>query len=208
MIFLFDNVTTDMGLKDFSLQIDLDKCTVLKDHLEETSAAVLRVIAGLERITSGHLYLNGQSIAEYLQDRPMPAVIGYVFDEGIMLSNLSIRENLMLPCRMYLPGFSEPECLQQAVQWLQRYGLDTDLELRPAALRPSRLKFLAYLRGYLLKPEVLLIDDPFYQLNKGERAVMMNILTDLKGTFRLLISSTDDEFAGDFTEQCLDLGTQ
>lgn len=208
MLFKFDNVSTDNALRDYNLEIPLDRCTVLNDHLEETSSAVLRVIAGLEQVTAGELTLDGQSIAAYLQDRHMPAVIGYVFDEGIMLSNLSIRENLMLPCRMYQPGFSETACLSEARQWLQRYGLDTDLDLRPASLRPARLKFLAYLRGVLMKPEVLLIDDPFYQLNKGERAVMMNILTDLKGTFRLLISSTDDEFAGDFTEQYLDLGTQ
>ena len=84
-------------------------------------------------------------------------------------------------------------------------GVEMDLNIRPADVKPSILKFLSYTRSLVLKPKYLLIDSPYYQLNKMERKIMFNVLSQLRDTHKMLLARSDDDFAGGFSDELVEL---
>ena len=54
--------------------------------------------------------------------------------------------------------------------------MDVGWELRPAYLSPAQRKFICFIRSLLLKPKIMLIDDPYYLLNKEERRLLLGFL--------------------------------
>jgi len=203
----FRNVYSDLGLDGLTLEFDLDALAVLHDPQEELSSPMLSALAGQSQITQGELLIDGIPLSDTLEGKPLHQVFGYVFNQGIMLSNLSIRENLLLPLRWQRPKLSDPEFDGLMEPWLKLFEIKPDLNLRPAMLKPSSLKYLSYIRSLLMKPDYLLIDNPYYLLNKQERGVMFKALSALRSTHRMLIASSDDDFSCGFSSNCLDLSS-
>ncbi|MDD4310631.1 MAG: hypothetical protein PHO32_09645, partial [Candidatus Cloacimonetes bacterium] len=166
MLFTFSNLTTDNGLQDFNMEFEAKGCTVLFDSCETLSRGVLSALVGLDEILAGSLLIDGIPQKMYFSRNQLIATLGLVFDEGIMLSNLSLKENILLPWRKRFEGGNLSSFEQQLKKWMELLKMDTDLSLRPAHVSPATRKFLGYVRAMLLKPKLLLIDDPYYLFNK------------------------------------------
>jgi len=193
------------GLNCFSGDIMVDGCTVLYDPSEQISTAILSALIGLDNIEKGDLQIDGISYDEYFQSHELVSTFTFVFDEGIMLSNLTIRENLLLPWKLRFPTDKESKFNTELQSLMQALKLDCDVNLRPAFVSPARRKFFGFVRGVMLKPRLLLIDDPFYLLNKLERNLIFRFLHKLKTEQDLLIASADDEFLGDIATHVINL---
>jgi len=196
---------TDDGLKGLNLSFGLHGVSLLLDPQELISGAILRALAGLNKTGAGKILIDGMPIDEYRIESDWHHNFGYIFAEGIMLANLSLSENIFLPLRWRTPNISQAECDKLAEPWLQLFGVEMDLNIRPADVKPSILKFLSYTRSLILKPKYLLIDSPYYQLNKMERKIMFNALSQLRDTHKMLIASSDDDFAGGFSDELVEL---
>ena len=201
----FIDLVSDAGLNGFNFCFELEALTVLHDPLEALSGPILSALAGQSEILGGKLLIDGIPLADTIGGQPLHRVFGYIFDEGIMLANLSLRENLLLPLRWQEPRLSDEEFEQRLLPWKQLFDLRVDLKLRPAMVKPAVRKYLSYIRSLLLNPAYLLIDDPYYLLNKYERGVMYQALSRLRSTHRMLIASSDDDFTGSFSSNCLEL---
>ncbi len=205
MIVRFDSVYSREGLWNLSLSLNLDRITQLYDPVGDLSRVILAAMAGLDEIYSGEIYFGEQPLESFLADGPQIRRLGYVFDEGVMLSNLSLKENLLLPLRRL--GYKLDEVKNDALiaEWMDRLELDMNLSRRPVFYRPGQLKLLGFMRTIMINPKVLLIDNPFYLLNKNERAVLYRALLQLKSSHPMLIASIDDEFGPGFSQDQLDL---
>lgn len=201
----FANLSTDAGLRGLNLAFELDRLTVLHDPWEEMSGPILSALAGQSQILEGTLSVDGVPLDRITWPKPLHKVFGYVFDEGIMLANLSLRENLMLPLRWQNPKLRDDEFDRLAAPWLELFELKLDLALRPAMVKAAPRKFLSYIRSLMLEPDYLLIDDPYYLLNKVERHIMLRALAFLRATHRMLIASSDDDFSEGFNANCIEL---
>jgi ABC-type transporter Mla maintaining outer membrane lipid asymmetry ATPase subunit MlaF len=206
MLIEFDHVTTDTTLSDFSLEIRLEGTVVILDPSEELSRSILSTLVGLDKVLAGEIRIDGQEFNRYFEDKDLPKVFGYIFDKGIMLSNLSLRENLLLPYRWFNPGERKLKDFErELVQWLQAFELKIDLDQRPSVFKPAILKMVSYIRTLMLKPKILVIDDPYYILNKTERCVIRRVLSQLQQTQTMLIASADDDFCPPFAGELIDL---
>lgn len=201
----FENVTTSGGLRDYSLELLVDRVCVLNDPGETLGKQILNTIIGLDEIVSGNLIIDGLPVPEYLAGKALPRVFGYVFDEGVMLSNLSLRENLLLPYRMLNDEAADDNFESDVLSWMKRFGLDLDLASRPNVIRPPELKLLGFIRPLLFSPGLLLIDNPYYLLNQSQRRILLEALTRLKGAQHMLIQTSDTDFTGDFADQVIAL---
>ena len=205
MQIVFDNVTTTEGLQDFSLALETTGCTVIYDPHEQISRYILSALVGLEEVEKGTLLINGKTYPDFIAQAPLLATFGYVFDEGIMLANLSLRENLLLPWRKRFEGKSDSGFQQSLNLWLERLELSIDLNLRPAHVSPAVRKQLGYVRSFMLKPQLMLIDDPYYLFNKLEREQILRFLHSVKPQQKMLIASADDDFIGEIASRIVDL---
>ncbi len=183
----------------------MDQVCLLYDPTENLSRAILSILVGLDEISHGQLYIDGKNQAEFLQQGMLLHHFAYMFDEGIMLANLSLRENLNLPLHWLKPGLSVAETIETIDYWMDFFHLELDLSQRPAAYLPGKLKLLSYVRGLILDSHYLLLDDPFYILNKEERIQLFGGLLRLKPERPMLIASIDDEFGLGFADEIIDL---
>jgi len=201
----FENVSSLEGIRNLDLELDLSHVTVLYDPSEILSHAILNAIVGLDELRDGQILVDGIPHWQYLDQEPQARSFGYVFDEGIMLSNLSLKENLMLPLRWLNPDLDEGETQKMIDSWMQRFDLNLDLSQRPVVYRPGELKLLSFVRTLMIAPKALLIDDPYYMLNKTERQKLYRILCNLKNSNPMLIASIDDDFGSGFADEIIDL---
>jgi len=205
MVVVFDNVSSKEGLRHVSLKLWLHGVVLLHDPNENLSRAILNAMVGLDEILEGQILIDGLGMSDFLAKGPQIRSFGYIFDEGIMLSNLSLMENLLLPLRWLNSDIDEEETKELINSWMTSFGMNLDLSHRPVRYHPGELKMLSFVRTLLIAPKVLLIDDPYYMLNKPERENLLKILTQLKASYPMLIASLDDDFGHGFADRIIDL---
>lgn len=201
----FQKVSSSGNLRDLDLEFITGKCTVIHEAGEKTSGAILALLAGVDDLEAGQLLLNDVDYHSYLATKKHLEVFSYVFDEGIMLANLSLRENLLLPFRNRFEDKQHSDFDRKVNEWQEMLGIRIDLNLRPVMIDAADRKFLSVIRSLLTEPELMLIDDPYYILNKTERQKMLEFLREVGKKQPLLIASADDDFREGFADLVINL---
>ncbi|HPC51453.1 MAG TPA: ATP-binding cassette domain-containing protein [Candidatus Cloacimonas acidaminovorans] len=221
----FKNVSINGLLHNFNLNFTTDGCTVLYDPCEKYSSTILTALMGLYNLDEGNILLDGIYLEEYCRQNSLISTFSLVFDEGIMLSNLSLCENLLLPWNKRFASEDQNAFEQELKLLMEELNLNCGWELRPAYLSPAERKFFCFIRSLLLKPKIMLIDDPYYLFNKEERRLLLGFLqkhskkrsgtefsdypksenTEEIYLQEMLIGTSDDDFTGEIATQVIDL---
>lgn len=155
-------------------------------------STLLRLIGGLVRPSSGSIRVADSDITQ-LSDAEMFAVrsrLGMLFQGGALLDSLTVFDNLALPLRERRAG-SRDEIARRVREQLASVGLDQVEELLPGQLSGGMLRRAALARAMILRPEILLCDEPFSGLDpvslKRVEALLAGINRRL-GTTLLIVS--------------------
>jgi ABC-type Fe3+/spermidine/putrescine transport system ATPase subunit len=128
---------------------------------------LLRIIAGLERPTSGRVLVNGRDVT------PMPPYrrrIGMVFQNFLLFPHKTVAENIVFPLRMQgIERAARDERLQWAVKLLRLEGLAARY---PHELSGGQQQRVSLARGLIARPALLLLDEPLANLDRELRAEM------------------------------------
>lgn len=121
---------------------------------------LLRALAGVLRPRAGRVRLGGVALwpgegALALAGRVR---LGFVPAQGGLLSNQTLRANLMLPLRF--GGLPEAEAAARTDRALAHFGLGAAAGLRPHAVSAGDRKLAAFARAAALEPDLVLLDDP------------------------------------------------
>jgi ABC-type multidrug transport system ATPase subunit len=116
-------------------------------------SSALRLAIGLESPTAGSVLVCGRPPAE-MRER-----IGFVGGEGALLSNLSLRDNLVLPLR-WLRDPPEAEVERKAREVLDLFGVEDLPAIAPAYAPTNLRRLVALARAMILDPALLVLDDP------------------------------------------------
>jgi NitT/TauT family transport system ATP-binding protein len=141
----------------------------------------LRMLLSIERPTRGEILLDGAPLAgEPRADR------GVVFQRYSVFPHLSAVENVMLGLDFTgarlsgrLRGSARRRAMEEADALLEAVGLLAAREKYPAQLSGGMQQRLALAQALILKPRLLLLDEPFGALDPGTKASMHRLLTDL-----------------------------
>jgi lipoprotein-releasing system ATP-binding protein len=135
-------------------------------------STLLHILGTLERPDAGHLWVSGQD-AFALDDRRLAkfrnATIGFVFQFHHLLAEFSALENVMMP--ILIQGSSKRRASEAAEAILVRVGLKERLHHRANQLSGGEQQRVALARALVLKPALLLADEPTGNLDQhtGER---------------------------------------
>ena len=149
----------------------------------------LKMLLGIESQSKGDLLLDGKPIPGE-PDRQR----GIVFQQYSVFPHLSVLKNVMA-ARAFAGGrFSslmfgqaKREAMEEAESMLQSVGLDHALHLYPHELSGGMRQRLAIAQALILKPRILLLDEPFGALDPGIRGDMHALLLDLWRQHRLTV---------------------
>ncbi len=156
-------------------------------------STLLAILAGLDTPSSGRVLLAGQDLFALNEDERAAwraRTTGFVFQSFQLMPHLSALENVMLP--LELAGERDARARAQAM--LERVGLGQRLQHKPRVLSGGEQQRVALARAFVVKPALLLADEPTGSLDAATGAAVMDLMFDLnreQGTTLLLV--THDE---------------
>jgi putative ABC transport system ATP-binding protein len=165
-------------------------------------STLLSLIAGLDTPTSGTVRLDGVDLFAIGEDERAAvraAKVGFVFQSFQLLANLNALENVMLP--LELQGRADARAL--ATEMLRRVGLGERLRHYPRVLSGGEQQRVALARAFVVRPMLLLADEPTGSLDFATGETVMALMLELNreaGTTLVLVTH-DTALAGRCDEQ-------
>ena len=153
-------------------------------------STLLSIIAGLDTPSTGTVRLAGHdlfALGEDARAAVRAAQLGFVFQSFQLLGNLNALENVMLP--LELQGRSDARAL--AAEMLRRVGLGERLSHYPKVLSGGEQQRVALARAFVVKPAVLLADEPTGSLDFATGEKVMELMFELNresGTTLVLVT--------------------
>ncbi len=170
-------------------------------------STLLHILGTLDSPTSGTVTLEGQN--PFALPEPQLAdfrnrSIGFVFQDHHLLPQCSVLENVLLPT--LAGGNSDRDVIARAKQLLDRVGLASRLDHRPAELSGGERQRAAIARALILQPKLLLADEPTGNLDRTTAATIGKMLLDLQHQdgFTLVIVTHSAELAKSLN-RCVEL---
>ncbi|MFN8610673.1 MAG: ABC transporter ATP-binding protein [Vulcanimicrobiota bacterium] len=157
-------------LNGVSLRLGEGEVAVLIGPSGAGKTTLLRLIAGLEDLQTGSIELDGQSLQRV---PPHQRKVQMVFQDLALFPHLSARANVEFAA----PG--------QGREWLARVGFQPDPERRPALLSGGERQRVALARALAARPRLLLLDEPFLNLDPPSRRKLVALLAYLRQRERL-----------------------
>jgi putative ABC transport system ATP-binding protein len=153
-------------------------------------STLLSILAGLDTPTEGTVRLAGADLFAMDEDARAAlrsAQLGFVFQNFQLLGNLTALENVMLP--LELQGRADARAA--ATEMLQRVGLGERLGHYPKVLSGGEQQRVALARAFVVRPAVLLADEPTGSLDFATGEAVMGLMFDLNreaGTTLVLVT--------------------
>jgi lipoprotein-releasing system ATP-binding protein len=143
-------------------------------------STLLHILGTLERPTQGTVIWEGEEVFA-LDDRRLAAFrnrkIGFVFQFHYLLPEFDALENVMMPA--LIARIPKPQAREDAEAILVRVGLGHRLRHRVSTLSGGEQQRVAVARALVLKPEVLLADEPTGNLDPHSGSQVQELLLDL-----------------------------
>ena len=162
---IYDNSVT--AVSDFNLEIADKEFIVLVGPSGCGKSTTLRMVAGLEEISKGELYIDGKLVNDV---EPKDRDIAMVFQSYALYPHMTVRENMEFPLK--LKKVPKEEIQQRVDQAAEILGITQYLDRKPKALSGGQRQRVAIGRAIFREPKVLLMDEPLSNLDAKLRNQM------------------------------------
>lgn len=155
------NISKQFGQKkifeQFDLTIEDGKVLSLVGPSGGGKTTLLRMLAGLEKIDSGDIIYNGESVPiDHLENLNL---LGFVFQDFQLFPHLTVMENLILS-PMKTMQTTKDEAIQRAKDLLDRLGLSEHAKAYPFSLSGGQKQRVALARAMMINPQIIGYDEP------------------------------------------------
>ena len=184
---------TVRALDGVDLEIPPNTFTVVMGPSGSGKSTLLYLLGGLDRATSGDIWVNGQSLKE--MDENSLALfrrrtIGFVFQSFNLIPSMTAQQNVAFP--MQFAGKDPSQRALQANRILEQVGLGDRSQHRPTELSGGQQQRVAIARALVNDPSLILADEPTGNLDTTSGAVVMQLLSDLHNSGKTVLVVTHD----------------
>lgn len=181
-----------IALADVSLRIEDGQMMVLTGHSGAGKTTVLKLMAAIERPSSGTIMMNGQNVGA-LRRGSIPYFrrhFGLVFQDHKLLHDRTVLDNALLP--LDILGMARREGLRRARAALEKVGLLTREKSLPVTLSGGEQQRLCIARAIVHSPSVLLADEPTANLDRAYALEIAGLLRIFNGAGVTCVVATHD----------------
>ena len=185
-----DSTGTLTILHDIEFTLARERSVAIVGASGSGKSTLLSIIAGLDTPSEGTVRLGGVDLFAIDEDARAAVraeKLGFVFQSFQLLANLDALENVMLP--LELQGRSHARAL--ATEMLRRVGLGERLRHYPRVLSGGEQQRVALARAFVVKPQLLLADEPTGSLDFATGETVMALMFELNreaGTTLVLVT--------------------
>jgi len=168
---------------------------------------LLNLAGGLDRATAGKVFVDGEALGD-MGERALTLLrrrkIGFVFQDFNLLPNLTALENVCLP--LLLDGRSYGQVQARGRELLETVGLAKRGAHRPDHLSGGEIQRVALARALIMKPKLILADEPTGNLDTSTGEAMLALLRDrVRNDGVTLVLVTHSEKAASYAHRVIDL---
>ncbi|GAB4121033.1 MAG: cell division ATP-binding protein FtsE [Sideroxydans sp.] len=183
------------ALRDISFAVGKGELVYLTGHSGAGKSTLLKLIAAIERPTSGSAVVLGQNLRALRREAAtaLRRNLGLVFQDHKLLFDRSVFDNVMLP--LQISGFEPRESARRARAALDKVGLLAREKANPITLSGGEQQRLCIARAIVNRPPLLLADEPTGNLDADYAAAIMAIFRAFHEVGTTLLIATHDERA-------------
>ncbi|MBE6048231.1 MAG: ABC transporter ATP-binding protein [Clostridium sp.] len=180
-------------IKGMDLEIYKGEFTVIMGSSGSGKSTLLYLLSGLEKTTSGNIYINGKNLTEFSEKET--AVyrrngMSFVYQNINLLDNLSLLENVILPG--YILGDSKDSVNKRAKELLESVGLAKEMNKLPVKVSGGQQQRCAIARALINNPPVIFADEPTGALNSKTGKEILDLLEKVRDDGHTIVMVTHD----------------
>jgi putative ABC transport system ATP-binding protein len=180
-------------LRDIELEVTRGEAVAVVGASGSGKSTLLAILAGLDTPSAGSVRIDGAELFALDEDaraRLRAKTVGFVFQSFQLLPGYTALENAMLP--LELAGREDAQA--QAREVLERVGLGERLHHYPKHLSGGEQQRVALARAFVVRPQLLLADEPTGSLDADSGAAVIRLLFDMNREYgTTLVLVTHDE---------------
>jgi len=193
-VYALDNVSVGLSAGEF---------TAIMGPSGSGKSTLLHVLAGLDRPTSGEIYVGDTEITK-LKDKALTLLrrdqIGFIFQSFNLLPTLTAAENIVLPIR--IAGRKPDDFWVQSI--VETVGLTERLNHKPSQLSGGQQQRVAAARALASRPQIVFADEPTGALDSRSGAELLGFLRSaVKDLGQTVVMVTHDPVAASYADRVL-----
>ena len=172
-------------LRGIDLDVHKTENLVVLGRSGSGKSVLIKIIAGLLKPDSGVVEVLGQKVDE-LEERPLQALrrrLGFLFQHSALYDSMSVRENLEFPLVRNVSNLTTREIDTRVVEALEAVGLRQAIDQMPAELSGGMRKRIGIARTLILRPEIMLYDEPTAGLDPITSTEINNLINQVREQF-------------------------
>ncbi|MBC8152200.1 MAG: ABC transporter ATP-binding protein [Bacteroidetes bacterium] len=169
---LSKSFSTQPVLTDISFEVAAGQVLAVLGRSGCGKTTLLKILAGLETPDTGDVRVNGQSV---LSVPPNERQIVYLYQEPLLFPHLNVFENIAFGLR--IRKIDKATVTRQVSELLDELGIADQAQKQPHQLSGGQRQRVAFGRALIIKPRMLLLDEPFGNLDGQTRATMQEFFS-------------------------------
>lgn len=173
--------------EDINFDIDKGDFVCIIGHSGCGKTTILNVLAGLEKPTSGHAFVDGKEVSGPSLDR------GVVFQSHALMPWMTVSENIAFAVRSKWPEWRKEQVQAHVQQFIDMVHLQGSEQKKPSQLSGGMKQRVGIARAFSIQPKMLLLDEPFGALDALTRGnIQDELLSIMQQTRQTVFMITHD----------------
>jgi phospholipid/cholesterol/gamma-HCH transport system ATP-binding protein len=150
-------------------------------------SVLIKCLVGLETPDVGEIDIFGQDISRLSYDElnAMRVRIGFLFQNGALYDSMTVRENLAFPLRQHKKTMTKEKKDAVIAEMLDNVGLADSIDQLPSKLSGGQSKRIGLARTLILRPELMLYDEPTTGLDTGTAREISELIVKMKEKYKI-----------------------
>jgi phospholipid/cholesterol/gamma-HCH transport system ATP-binding protein len=183
---LYKSFGTNKVLQDFGMTVEKGENVVVLGRSGSGKSVLIKCIVGLLKVDSGGMRVLDNDIGEldHEQMDKIRARVGFLFQSNALYDSMTVRKNLEFPLRRHWIESTHEEIDAMVREALENVGLAHTIDMMPEELSGGMKKRVALARTMILKPEIILYDEPTTGLDPVTGREISRLIMDLQAKYR------------------------